>query len=92
MKAQYESLEKLDFDYRPPCEAQSGRDICHGANPAEWRVVLAECCPLLTNMAEAVVLFCNPCLSSKLSRRLRCIGCGRIFDPPSTAYDYIERI
>jgi hypothetical protein len=93
MKAQYESLDKLDFDYRPPCEVRSGKEICHGKNPAEWRVVLAECCVLLTNLAESVVLMCDPCLTAKLSRKyINCIGCGRVFEPPSTAYDYFERI
>lgn len=93
-----ETIERLDFDHTPVCEAVTqfiaaslkmtiGEPI-YCDKPAEWRVITVDCCP--ANMG-LVRLYCNRCLQDKLSHfGVSCPHCFSRFSPPSEAYKRIE--
>jgi len=82
-----ESIEALDFDFAPPCEAKRHK----GDAPAVWRLKFTICCETKRN--RPVILFCDPCFQRKLGNHsLRCIYCGTVWLPPLSAYRSIIRI
>ena len=84
-----ETIEHLDFEFEPPCEALQGMEPpytpCEKSNPAEW-IVVGACCGKTT-------LICDECLERKLNRKsLFCHICSKRFLPPRTAYASITRL
>lgn len=85
-----ETIEHLDFDFEPPCEAEGypweKEKICNGSNVAEWRIKKV-CC-------QTIHLYCDHCLNYKIDDNvyMLCSVHQITFDPPRTAYEFIERI
>lgn len=73
-------------DHSIACE-NSAHGI-HGDDnaPAAW-IMWFSCCPHNNAM---YLLACTPCKDYKIQAVLGCPACGKVFDPGSKAYLYIE--
>ena len=74
------TIEHLDFDYAPPCEA----DDCLSDNPPAVVVTRAgvECpCDLDPVDDDATELLCRSCITEYLTDGCVCMGCGTEYPP-----------
>lgn len=82
-------------EFEPCCDATywAGRTHLPGFDcerPARWIMHRTPCCPKGVGHS----LRCDPCKESALAgtAQFACPFCLTIFDPPSTAYTYVEPI
>ena len=90
------TIEHLDFDFAPPCEATGGvvdtvnrkyYIFSECENVAEWRMMREHSHP----EKDRVLLACTKCKDAKLNAMfVSCPICFKTFSPASTAYISVE--